>query len=65
MLGLLHLNDDISAGLAAEVIESVKLLGIFIARDEVKRALADRMKWRLSKTRFWRRCYRNKLTEAT
>jgi Arc/MetJ-type ribon-helix-helix transcriptional regulator len=44
ILGLLHLHDDISAGLAAEVIESVKILGIFIASDEVKAALADRMK---------------------
>jgi len=44
ILGLLHLHDDISADLAAEVIESVKLLGIFIASDEVKAALADRMK---------------------
>jgi Arc/MetJ-type ribon-helix-helix transcriptional regulator len=44
ILGLLHLHDDISAELAAEVIESVKVLGIFIASDEVKAALADRMK---------------------
>ena len=44
ILGLLHLHDDISADLAAEVIESVKILGIFIASDEVKAALADRMK---------------------
>jgi Arc/MetJ-type ribon-helix-helix transcriptional regulator len=44
ILGLLHLHDDISADLAAEVIESVKLLGIFIASDEVKAALAGRMK---------------------
>jgi len=44
ILGLLHLHDDISADLAAEVIESVKLLGIFIASDEVKAALTDRMK---------------------
>ncbi|MCX6034724.1 MAG: CopG family transcriptional regulator [Chloroflexi bacterium] len=44
ILCLLHLHDDISADLAAEVIESVKLLGIFIASDEVKAALTDRMK---------------------
>jgi Arc/MetJ-type ribon-helix-helix transcriptional regulator len=44
VLGLLHLHDDIPADLAAEVIESVKLLGIFIASDEVKIALAGRMK---------------------
>ena len=44
ILGLLHLHDDISAELAAEVIESIKLLGIFIASNEVKAALAGRMK---------------------
>jgi hypothetical protein len=44
ILGMLHLHDDISAGLADEVIESVKVLGIFIANDEVKAALTDRMK---------------------
>jgi Arc/MetJ-type ribon-helix-helix transcriptional regulator len=44
ILGMLHLHDDISASLADEVIESVKVLGIFIANDEVKAALTDRMK---------------------
>jgi Arc/MetJ-type ribon-helix-helix transcriptional regulator len=44
ILGLLHLHDDIPAELAAEVIESLKLLGIFIASDEVKAVLEDRMK---------------------
>ena len=44
ILGLLHLHDDIPAELAGEVIESIKLKGIFIASDEVKKALADRMK---------------------
>jgi len=44
ILGLLHLHDDISADLASDAIESVKLLGIFIASDAVKTALADRMK---------------------
>jgi Arc/MetJ-type ribon-helix-helix transcriptional regulator len=44
ILGLLHLHEDISAELAVEVIESVKLLGIFIASNEVKAALAGRMK---------------------
>jgi Arc/MetJ-type ribon-helix-helix transcriptional regulator len=44
ILGLLHLHDDISAELAAEVIESIKVLGIFIVSDAVKAALADRMK---------------------
>jgi Arc/MetJ-type ribon-helix-helix transcriptional regulator len=44
ILGLLHLHEDISAELATEAIESIKLLGIFIATDAVKAALADRMK---------------------
>jgi Arc/MetJ-type ribon-helix-helix transcriptional regulator len=44
ILGLLHLHDDISAELASEVIESIKVLGIFIVSDQVKAALADRMK---------------------
>jgi len=44
ILGLLHLHDDISAELAAEVIESVKVQGIFIASEAVKKAIADRMK---------------------
>ncbi len=44
ILGLLHLHEDVSAELAGEVIESVKLLGIFIASEAVKAALADRMK---------------------
>jgi Arc/MetJ-type ribon-helix-helix transcriptional regulator len=43
ILGMLHLHEDISAELAVEVIESIKVLGIFIASDEVKAALADRM----------------------
>ena len=44
ILGLLHLHDDISADLAAEVIDSVRLRGIFIASEAVKAALANRMK---------------------
>jgi Arc/MetJ-type ribon-helix-helix transcriptional regulator len=44
VLGLLHLHDDISADLAAGAIESIKVLGIFIASDEIKNVLADRMK---------------------
>jgi Arc/MetJ-type ribon-helix-helix transcriptional regulator len=43
-LGLLHLHEDITPGLAAEVIESIQVRGIFIASDAVKAALADRMK---------------------
>jgi Arc/MetJ-type ribon-helix-helix transcriptional regulator len=44
IMGLLHLHDDISADLAAEVIESVRVRGVFIASEAVKAALADRMK---------------------
>jgi Arc/MetJ-type ribon-helix-helix transcriptional regulator len=44
VLGVLHLHDDILAGDAAAVIESVQVRGIFIASDEVKAALANRMK---------------------
>jgi Arc/MetJ-type ribon-helix-helix transcriptional regulator len=44
IVGLLHLQDDIPASLASEVIESVQVLGIFLATDEVKAVLADRMK---------------------
>jgi Arc/MetJ-type ribon-helix-helix transcriptional regulator len=44
VMGLLHLHDDISADQARRVIESVQVRGMFIASDEVKTALADRMK---------------------
>ena len=44
ILGLLHLHDDISTELAEEVIESIKVQGIFIASDAVKKALAGKMK---------------------
>ena len=44
IMGLLHLHDDITADLAKNVIESVQVRGMFIASDEVKAALADRMK---------------------
>ena len=44
VMGLLHLHDDVTADLAMSVIESVQVRGIFIASDEVKIALADRMK---------------------
>jgi Arc/MetJ-type ribon-helix-helix transcriptional regulator len=43
-VGLLILQNDIPASLAAEVIESVQVRGIFNASDEVKAALADRTK---------------------
>jgi Arc/MetJ-type ribon-helix-helix transcriptional regulator len=44
VMGLLHLHDDIPAALAVEVVESLQVRGIFIASDEIKAALADRMK---------------------
>src|SRR5205085_6609525 len=43
VVGALHLAEDIPAELAAEVIESVRLRGIFSASSTVKAALADRM----------------------
>ena len=44
VLGLLHLHDDISPDLAQEAIELIRVQGIFIANDNLKAALADRMK---------------------
>jgi Arc/MetJ-type ribon-helix-helix transcriptional regulator len=43
VIGMLSLATDIPAGLAAEVIESVRVHGVFHASDSVKAALADRM----------------------
>ena len=44
IMGLLHLHDDISPELAAEVIESIRVRGVCLASEAVKAALADRMK---------------------
>lgn len=44
VVGMLTLADDIPAELAAQVVESVQVRGIFVASDELKTALADRMK---------------------
>lgn len=44
VIGLLHLQDDISAELALDVIEEIKVRGMFQASPEVKAALAERMK---------------------
>jgi len=44
VLGLLHLHDDITVDVVNAVIESVQVRGMFIASNEVKAALADRMK---------------------
>ncbi|MGB7622728.1 MAG: CopG family transcriptional regulator [Terriglobia bacterium] len=43
VIGALHLSKDISPALAHEVIESVRVRGIFNASEEVKAALADRI----------------------
>jgi metal-responsive CopG/Arc/MetJ family transcriptional regulator len=44
VLGMLHLHDDITVDVVNAVIESVQVRGMFIASNEVKAALADRMK---------------------
>jgi Arc/MetJ-type ribon-helix-helix transcriptional regulator len=44
VVGILNLDPDISPELAAEVIEMVKVRGVFNASEAVKAALADRMK---------------------
>ncbi len=44
VVGFLHLDNNISPELAREVIESIQVRGIFHASEEVKAALADRMK---------------------
>jgi Arc/MetJ-type ribon-helix-helix transcriptional regulator len=43
VLGVLHLQDDISPELAGQVIESVQVRGIFICSDALKLALAGRI----------------------
>jgi len=44
VIGLLHLQEDIPAELALDVIEEVKVRGVISASPEVKAALANRMK---------------------
>ncbi len=44
VMGMLHLDDEIPVELALEVVESIKILGIFSASDALKSALADRIK---------------------
>jgi Arc/MetJ-type ribon-helix-helix transcriptional regulator len=43
VVGMLSLSKDVTAELAAEVIASIKVHGVFQASDAVKAALADRM----------------------
>jgi metal-responsive CopG/Arc/MetJ family transcriptional regulator len=42
ILGMLHLQHDITPELALQAIESLQVRGIFQASDEVRAALADR-----------------------
>lgn len=44
VVGMLNLANDIPSELAAEVIETVQVRGVFNASEAVKAALADRMK---------------------
>lgn len=44
VVGMLNLANDIPPELAAEVIETVQVRGVFSASEAVKAALADRMK---------------------
>ena len=43
VVGLLHFQDNISAELAAEVVEHIQVRGIFIASEAVKAALAGKI----------------------
>ncbi len=44
VVGLLHLANDITPELARAAVESIEVRGIFNASEEVKAALADRIK---------------------
>jgi len=44
IMGLLHLQDDITPELAGEVVESIRVRGVFIAKEDLKAALLERMK---------------------
>lgn len=44
VIGMLFLQDDIPVELALEVIDEIKVRGMLRASDELKLALADRMK---------------------
>jgi Arc/MetJ-type ribon-helix-helix transcriptional regulator len=43
IIGLLHLQNDITPELASEVVDSIQVRGILIASEAVKAALADRI----------------------
>jgi len=44
IIGVLSLDKDIPPTLALEVVESIKVHGLLIATDELKEALADKMR---------------------
>lgn len=44
VVGLFHLRDDVTPELAQQTIQSVKVLGVFRASDQVKAALAPRIR---------------------
>ncbi len=44
VVGILRLACDITPELAREVVESIRVRGVFDASDELKTALADRMR---------------------
>ncbi len=44
VMGMLHLGNDIPTELALQVVESIKVRGIFTASNALKTALADRIK---------------------
>jgi Arc/MetJ-type ribon-helix-helix transcriptional regulator len=43
VVGVLHFQNDISPELASEVVEYIQVRGIFIASEEVKAAIAERI----------------------
>jgi Arc/MetJ-type ribon-helix-helix transcriptional regulator len=43
IIGLLHFQNDITPELAAEVVDSIQVRGIFLASDEVKAAIEGKM----------------------
>ncbi len=43
VIGMLSIDKDIPIELALQVIESIKVRGIFVASDELKKALEDRI----------------------
>ena len=44
VIGVFSLNKDIPIELAQQVIESIKVYGLFVATDKLKEALAERIK---------------------